>query len=237
MPSHRSPIGYLHLCCPSVPRRQGHHWYQLRQALNQRMLKPAEAALYTDALNEVIDSFMVRLKELRAESASGDQVADTAQQFYYFALEGTFVGRGAGWARSGVGWLTLLTAPWVPCAMALPPVLVPVHCQLFATSCLRNVLAAWSAPSPRTPRPSSDLSGSCSRTPFTPPSSPSGPVPCCPSGRDTWMAGTSSSLLVRGPGNEARGGSPGPCIGSLPQPPPSCLQLLEWLSVPGERDF
>lgn len=66
---------------------QGHHWYQLRQALNQRMLKPAEAALYTDALNEVIDSFMVRLKELRAESASGDHVADTAHQFYYFALE------------------------------------------------------------------------------------------------------------------------------------------------------
>lgn len=66
---------------------QGHHWYQLRQALNQRMLKPAEAALYTDALNEVIDSFMARLKELRAESASGDRVADAAHQFYYFALE------------------------------------------------------------------------------------------------------------------------------------------------------
>nr|KAF6336416.1 cytochrome P450 family 27 subfamily A member 1 [Myotis myotis] len=52
---------------------QGHHWYQLRQVLNQRMLKPAEAALYTDALNEVIDSFMVRLNEIRAESSSGDQ--------------------------------------------------------------------------------------------------------------------------------------------------------------------
>ncbi|KAM8791943.1 sterol 26-hydroxylase, mitochondrial [Rhynchonycteris naso] len=66
---------------------QGHHWYQLRQVLNQRMLKPAEAALYTDVLNEVIDSFMARLNQLRAESASGDQVPDMAHQFYYFALE------------------------------------------------------------------------------------------------------------------------------------------------------
>nr|KAF6336412.1 cytochrome P450 family 27 subfamily A member 1 [Myotis myotis] len=66
---------------------QGHHWYQLRQVLNQRMLKPAEAALYTDALNEVIDSFMVRLNEIRAESSSGDQVPDMAHLFYYFALE------------------------------------------------------------------------------------------------------------------------------------------------------
>lgn len=66
---------------------QGHHWYQLRQVLNQRILKPAEAALYTDALNEVIDSFMARLNEIMAESDSGDQVPDMAQLFYYFALE------------------------------------------------------------------------------------------------------------------------------------------------------
>ncbi|KAM5270994.1 sterol 26-hydroxylase, mitochondrial isoform 1-T2 [Hipposideros larvatus] len=66
---------------------EGQRWYQLRQVLNQRMLKPAEAALYTDALNEVIDSFMTRLKQLRVESASGDQVPDMAQCFYYFALE------------------------------------------------------------------------------------------------------------------------------------------------------
>uniref|UniRef100_A0A2K6V2B5 Cytochrome P450 family 27 subfamily A member 1 n=1 Tax=Saimiri boliviensis boliviensis TaxID=39432 RepID=A0A2K6V2B5_SAIBB len=66
---------------------EGHHWYQLRQALNQRMLKPAEAALYTDAFNEVIDDFMTRLDQLRAESATGNQVSDMAQLFYYFALE------------------------------------------------------------------------------------------------------------------------------------------------------
>lgn len=113
--------------------------------------------------------------------------------------------------------LAFLKASWVLCAMEPPPVLAFVHCQLFATSCLRNVLAAWSAPSPRTLRPSSALSGSCSRTHSMPPSSPSGPVPCCPSGSDTWMAGTPSSLLVRNPGNEVGGGSQGLGISSLSQ--------------------
>lgn len=60
------------------------------------MLKPSEAALYTDAVNEVIDDFLAHLNRLLAESASGDQVSDMAHQFYYFALEGTLVGRGAG---------------------------------------------------------------------------------------------------------------------------------------------
>lgn len=81
----------------------GEQWYRLRQTLNQRMLKPAEAALYTDALNEVISDFMAQLKQRRAESASGDHVPDIAHQFYFFALEGTLVGRGAGWCGSGVG--------------------------------------------------------------------------------------------------------------------------------------
>ncbi|XP_007957652.1 sterol 26-hydroxylase, mitochondrial [Orycteropus afer afer] len=66
---------------------EGHQWYHLRQALNQRMLKPAEAALYTDVLNEVIDDFLVRLDQLLAESTTGDHVSDMADLFYHFALE------------------------------------------------------------------------------------------------------------------------------------------------------
>ncbi|XP_008057052.2 sterol 26-hydroxylase, mitochondrial [Carlito syrichta] len=66
---------------------EGQHWYRLRHALNQRLLKPAEAALYADALNEVIDDFMTRLDQLRAESATGDEVPNVAHLFYYFALE------------------------------------------------------------------------------------------------------------------------------------------------------
>lgn len=66
---------------------QGEQWYHLRQALKQRLLKPAEAALYTDALNEVISDFITRLDQVRAESASGDQVPDMAHLFYHFALE------------------------------------------------------------------------------------------------------------------------------------------------------
>ncbi|XP_049985572.1 sterol 26-hydroxylase, mitochondrial [Alexandromys fortis] len=66
---------------------QGEQWYHLRQALNQRLLKPAEAALYTDAFNEVIGDFITRLDQVRAESASGDQVPDIAHLLYNFALE------------------------------------------------------------------------------------------------------------------------------------------------------
>lgn len=166
------------------------------------MLKPADAALYTNALNEVVDDFMVRLNQLRAESTLGDHVPDIAHQFYFFALEGTLVRGGAG---VGVGQRYVVLSPSKPPGhrpVALSPVTAPVPCQLFATSCLRNALAAWSAPSPRTPKPSSDLSGSCSRTHSTPPSSPSGRVPCCPTGGDTWMAGIPSSLLVRSLGKE-----------------------------------
>lgn len=115
MPSNLTPIRYSHWCCSFVFHRQGHHWYQLRQVLNQRMLKPAEAALYTNALNEVIDSFMVRLNQIRAESVSGDQVPDMAHLFYYFALEGIYVGRGAGWA-------------WVSRRLCLPSSKPPGFC-------------------------------------------------------------------------------------------------------------
>ncbi|KAG8520905.1 Sterol 26-hydroxylase, mitochondrial, partial [Galemys pyrenaicus] len=66
---------------------EGHDWYRLRQVLNQRILKPTEAALYADPLNEVVDDFMERLNHVRAESASGDQVSDMAHQLYNFALE------------------------------------------------------------------------------------------------------------------------------------------------------
>ncbi|XP_004576881.2 sterol 26-hydroxylase, mitochondrial [Ochotona princeps] len=66
---------------------EGHNWYRKRQALNQHLLKPADAALYANALNEVVDSFIVRLDQVRAESASGDQVADMAEFLCYFALE------------------------------------------------------------------------------------------------------------------------------------------------------
>ncbi|XP_006867877.1 PREDICTED: sterol 26-hydroxylase, mitochondrial-like [Chrysochloris asiatica] len=66
---------------------EGHQWYELRQALNQRILKPTEAALYTNVLNEVIDDFLVRLNHVRAGSTSGDHVPDVAHLFYHFALE------------------------------------------------------------------------------------------------------------------------------------------------------
>ncbi|XP_031223850.1 sterol 26-hydroxylase, mitochondrial isoform X1 [Mastomys coucha] len=66
---------------------QGQEWYHLRQVLRQRLQKPEEAALYTDALNEVISDFLTRLDQVQAESASGDQVPDMAHLLYHFALE------------------------------------------------------------------------------------------------------------------------------------------------------
>ncbi|XP_006891952.1 PREDICTED: sterol 26-hydroxylase, mitochondrial-like [Elephantulus edwardii] len=66
---------------------EGHEWYQMRQALNQRILKPADAALYTQSMNEVINDLLTRLDQIRAESASGDHVPDLANLFYHFASE------------------------------------------------------------------------------------------------------------------------------------------------------
>ncbi|XP_043848182.1 sterol 26-hydroxylase, mitochondrial [Dromiciops gliroides] len=66
---------------------QGEQWYQLRQTLNPRMLKPSDAALYTDSLNEVVGDMLVQLEDVKAKSPSGDQVSDVAHFFYLFALE------------------------------------------------------------------------------------------------------------------------------------------------------
>ncbi|XP_072473910.1 sterol 26-hydroxylase, mitochondrial [Notamacropus eugenii] len=66
---------------------QGEQWYKLRQTLNPRMLKPSDAALYTDSLNAVVGDMLVRLEDVKTKSPSGDQVPDVAHFFYLFALE------------------------------------------------------------------------------------------------------------------------------------------------------
>ncbi|XP_068931220.1 sterol 26-hydroxylase, mitochondrial isoform X2 [Petaurus breviceps papuanus] len=66
---------------------QGEQWYKLRKALNPRMLKPSDAALYTDSLNDVIGDMLIQLEDIKAKSPSGDQVLDVAHFFYLFALE------------------------------------------------------------------------------------------------------------------------------------------------------
>ncbi|XP_051839495.1 sterol 26-hydroxylase, mitochondrial [Antechinus flavipes] len=66
---------------------QGEKWYQLRQALNPRMLKPSDAALYTDSINQVVEDLLIRLEDIKIKSPSGDQVLDVAHLFYLFSLE------------------------------------------------------------------------------------------------------------------------------------------------------
>ncbi|XP_018408082.1 PREDICTED: sterol 26-hydroxylase, mitochondrial-like isoform X4 [Nanorana parkeri] len=67
---------------------EGHRWYTLRTVLNKRMLKPAEAALYNGAMNEVVTDFLSSLDVLRKETPSGVMVNDIANIFYRFAFEG-----------------------------------------------------------------------------------------------------------------------------------------------------
>ncbi|XP_040296621.1 sterol 26-hydroxylase, mitochondrial-like [Bufo bufo] len=67
---------------------EGHQWQTLRSILNKRMLKPAEAVLYTGAVNEVVTDFLDTLDDMRKESPSGIMVNDIANAFYRFAFEG-----------------------------------------------------------------------------------------------------------------------------------------------------
>nr|XP_056708021.1 sterol 26-hydroxylase, mitochondrial [Euleptes europaea] len=66
----------------------GERWHRLRQVLNKRMLKPSEAVLYVDVINEVVSDLMVHLEDERKQSPSGVMIQDVAQILYRFALEG-----------------------------------------------------------------------------------------------------------------------------------------------------
>ncbi|XP_043936917.1 sterol 26-hydroxylase, mitochondrial-like isoform X2 [Protopterus annectens] len=67
---------------------EGERWYQLRANLNQRILKPKDAALYTGVINEVISDLIQKLYYIRGNSPSEVLVTDVANEFYRFAFEG-----------------------------------------------------------------------------------------------------------------------------------------------------
>ncbi|XP_018408072.1 PREDICTED: sterol 26-hydroxylase, mitochondrial-like [Nanorana parkeri] len=66
---------------------QGHQWQTLRSVLNQKMLKPTDAARYIDTLNEVVPELLDKIKKLRAESQTGLVVKNVAELMYKFAFE------------------------------------------------------------------------------------------------------------------------------------------------------
>ncbi|XP_060629204.2 sterol 26-hydroxylase, mitochondrial [Anolis sagrei] len=66
----------------------GKRWHRLRQVLNQRMLKPSEAVLYADVINEVVSDLVIHLENERSKSPSGVMIQDIANVLYRFALEG-----------------------------------------------------------------------------------------------------------------------------------------------------
>ncbi|XP_040297209.1 sterol 26-hydroxylase, mitochondrial-like [Bufo bufo] len=66
---------------------EGHQWQILRSALNQKMLKPTEAAHYAGSLNEIIPDLFNKIQELKAQSPSGRTVENVAELMYKFAFE------------------------------------------------------------------------------------------------------------------------------------------------------
>ncbi|XP_073503495.1 sterol 26-hydroxylase, mitochondrial-like isoform X1 [Phyllobates terribilis] len=66
---------------------EGHRWQTLRSELNQKMIKPTEAAHYADPLNEIIPDLINKIQELRAKSPSGHTVQNVAGLMYKFAFE------------------------------------------------------------------------------------------------------------------------------------------------------
>ncbi|XP_075141808.1 sterol 26-hydroxylase, mitochondrial-like [Leptodactylus fuscus] len=66
---------------------EGHRWQTLRSVLNQKMLKPTEAANYAESLNDIIPDLFNKIQELKAQSPSGHTVENVAGLMYKFAFE------------------------------------------------------------------------------------------------------------------------------------------------------
>lgn len=74
----------------SAPRNED-RWYNLRVALNRRMLHPRDALRYGGTLGEVVSDFIRRIYFLRQRSPTEDVVSDLNNELYRFSLEGALI--------------------------------------------------------------------------------------------------------------------------------------------------
>uniref|UniRef100_UPI00398F66E0 sterol 26-hydroxylase, mitochondrial-like n=1 Tax=Pristiophorus japonicus TaxID=55135 RepID=UPI00398F66E0 len=66
---------------------EGEDWYRLRAALNKRMLKPQEAALYQGIINEVATDFIGRIRRLRSANGPGVTVHNITAELQRYTFE------------------------------------------------------------------------------------------------------------------------------------------------------
>ncbi|XP_043936918.1 sterol 26-hydroxylase, mitochondrial-like [Protopterus annectens] len=68
--------------------QEGERWYNLRTVLNQKLLKPKEAKLYDQVINQVVTDLVKRFYWLRENKGAGAIVPDVVNELYRFGFEG-----------------------------------------------------------------------------------------------------------------------------------------------------
>lgn len=67
--------------------QEGESWYRIRTVLNQKMLKPKDAKLYDQLINQVVTDLVKRFYWLRESKGCGTVVPDVVNELYRFTFE------------------------------------------------------------------------------------------------------------------------------------------------------
>lgn len=66
----------------------GPAWYNIRSALNPKMLKLREVTSYAPIIHQVVGDLLRRIELLRSRSQDQNTVSDMAAELYKFGFEG-----------------------------------------------------------------------------------------------------------------------------------------------------